>query len=250
MSTRIAGLRSWHARVVKLIAILRDPAYRRASRYGVAASTEHARTPLPHEYATVLDVGANRGQFALLAARRFPQARIVCFEPLDRPRAILERVLADRTRVQVVGTAVAAAASDSRMYVSRADDSSSLLAPSELQLSTFPRTEVVDQVSLRTERLDAIVDRDLLARPSLLKIDVQGGELDVLIGAGDLLDNIDTVLVECSFVELYVGQPLADEIVRFLHRRAFRLASVATPHLDRTGQVVQADLVFARADED
>lgn len=246
MTSRIGGLRLWHARAVKLIAILRHPAYRRALRHGVAASTEHARTPLPHDYATVLDVGANRGQFALVAARRFPRAQIVCFEPLEGPRAILERVFGDRRRVHVVGTAVAAFARDSHMHVSRADDSSSLLAPSELQLSTFPGTDVVDHVSLRTERLDALVDPDLLVRPTLLKVDVQGAELDVLIGAGGLLDSIDTILVECSFVELYAGQAMADDIVRFLHHRGFRLVTVTSPSFGSARQVVQADFVFAR----
>ena len=71
MITRIHG---WHGRAVKLVAILRHPVYRRALRLGVAASTEHTDTPLPYDYATVVDVGANRGQFALLAATRFPRA--------------------------------------------------------------------------------------------------------------------------------------------------------------------------------
>jgi FkbM family methyltransferase len=242
--------RAWHARGVKLAAILRYGPYRRALCLGVAAATEHAHTPLPYDYATVVDVGASRGQFALVARRRFPHALITCVEPLARPRATLERVFTDRTRVRVIGSAVAASAGETRMFVSRADDSSSLLAPTELQLSAFPGTEVAEQISLRTERLDALLGGEPLPRPALLKIDVQGGELDVLSGATGLLDRIDTILVECSFVELYENQPLADEIVRFLDARAFRLASMASPFVDARGQVVQADLVFARADMD
>lgn len=242
------GLASWVARATKLAAILRHQPYRRALRFGVAASTEHWRTPLHYDYATVLDVGANRGQFALLAARRFPRARIVCFEPLAVPRAKLERVFTDRRRVHVVGTALAASAQRSDMFVSRADDSSSLLAPTALQLSTFPGTDVIKQVSLMTERLDVLLDRDSLVRPALLKIDVQGAELDVLIGATGILDEIDSILVECSFVELYDGQPMADDVVGFLLNHDFRLTSIVNPLVDQTGQVVQADLVFARKD--
>jgi FkbM family methyltransferase len=243
-----AWSRAWYARAVKLMAILRHKPYRRALRFGVAASTEHAHTSLPHDYATVLDIGANRGQFALLATRRFPGACMICIEPLEGPRATLERVLPDRTRVRVIGTALAAASRESHMFVSRADDSSSLLAPTEQQLSRFPGTDIVDQVSIRTERLDALISHRDVIRPALLKIDVQGSELEVLVGAGGLLDKIDTILVECSFVELYLGQPLADEVVRFLHTRSFALTSVAAPNLDASGQVVQADLVFVRAE--
>lgn len=246
MSPPAARSRAWFARAVKLIAVLRHPAYRRALRFGVAASTEHARTPLPHDYSTVIDVGANRGQFALLARRRFPRAKIVCIEPLDGPRAKLERVFPDRSRVLVIASAAAESAGEAPMFVSRADDSSSLLAPTDLQLSMFPGTDVIDRIAVRTERLDALLDRTELARPALLKIDVQGGELGVLAGAIGLLDAIDAILVECSFRELYEGQPVADEIVRFVHGYGFALASVSSPFVDCAGQVLQADLVFER----
>lgn len=239
----MTGLLSW---AVKLVAILRHRDYWRALRLGVAASTEHANTPLPFDYATVLDVGANRGQFALLAAHRFPAAQIICFEPLDVPRATLERVFFDDSRVRVVGIALAASARRSQMFVSAADDSSSLLAPTALQLATFPRTNVVQQVSLTTERLDVLLDGEPPVRPALLKIDVQGAELDVLIGAEGILGQIDTILVECSFVELYTGQSMADDIVRFLHDHDFRLTGAVTPHVDAHRRIVQADLVFAR----
>ena len=250
MSIFIARPQAWYARAVKLVAILRYAPYRRALRFGVAASTEHDRTPLPHDYATVIDVGANRGQFALLATRRFPRARIICFEPLAGPRATLERVLTDRKQVRVVPAAVASCASASAMFVSRADDSSSLLAPTELQLTAFPGTDIVEEVNVETQRLDVLLGREEVIRPALLKIDVQGAELDVLVGASKLLGDIDTILVECSFFELYKGQPVADEVVRFLHSRTFALTSVTSPYVDRDGQVLQADFVFAQAERE
>lgn len=243
------NVRTWVARASKLRTILGHQPYRRALRFGVAASTEHMRTPLPLDYRTVLDVGANRGQFALIAAERFPRAEIVCFEPLAGPRAVLERVFQDGATVRVVGTAVAASAKASEMFVSRANDSSSLLRPSDLQLATFPGTDVVETVTFMTERLDVLLNGDELARPILLKIDVQGTELEVLRSAGRLLDEVDTVLVECSFVELYHGQSLADEIIRFLHDRSFRLAGIVNPYIDALGVVAQVDLVFARRTE-
>lgn len=243
---RASSARVWPARAAKLVAILRYPPYRRALRLGVAASTEHARTPLPLDYATVIDVGANRGQFALLAARRFPDAQLVCFEPLEGPRRTLERVLCGRPGVRIAPVALAASAQTSTMFVTRADDSSSLRPPTRLQLATFPGTDVVEKVAVTTERLDAVLDGGTLSRPALLKIDVQGGELDVLTGATGILDEIDTILVECSFVELYRDQPLAGEIVRFLEDRAFGVASVTNLHVDARGRPVQADHVFVR----
>jgi hypothetical protein len=104
----------------------------------------------------------------------------------------------------------------------------------------------VAQLAVRTGRLDVVLGAVDLEPPVLLKIDVQGGELRVLEGASGLLSGIDTVLVECSFAELYEGQPLADAVVRFLLGHGFALHSVGSVSTDRRGRPVQADLVFER----
>jgi len=207
---------------------------------------EHDRTPLGHDYRTVLDVGANRGQFALVASRRFPRALLVCFEPLDGARFKLELAISNHPRLRIVASAVADSAGSADLLVSRADDSSSLLTGTDRLLATFPGTEVVERVSVPTERLDALVGDHELARPALLKIDVQGAELEVLRGATATLEKTDTIIVECSFVELYDGQALADDVIRFLHPRDFRLAAIVSPTLDDAHQILQADLVFER----
>lgn len=233
-------------RASKLHMLLACPAYRRALVHRVAASVEHERTPLGHDYQTVLDVGANRGQFALVAAQRFPRAALVCCEPQDGPRASIVRVLAQHPRLRIVDVALAASAGSRVLHVTRADDSSSLLPTTALQVATFPGTEMVAEVTVATQRLDAVLHRDELVRPVLLKIDVQGTELDVLAGAVGLLDSVDTILIECSFVELYAGQAHADDIISMLHGQGFRLSHLMAPTTDADGRVLQVDLVLER----
>lgn len=235
----------WH-RAVKLRALLAEPRYRRALRHGVAASVEHDRTPLRHDYGTIIDVGANRGQFALVAAQRFPQAALICFEPQAEPRSTLERVMSAHPRLRILDAALAACAGTSVFHITRENDSSSLLRSTALQVSTFPGSQVIDEVTVDTQPLSALLEGDDLERPVLLKIDVQGSELDVLTGATALLDRIDTIVVECSFVELYSGQALADDVIAFLHRHSFRLADLVAPTAAADGRVLQADLVFER----
>ena len=132
------------------------------------------------------------------------------------------------------------------MHIARADDSSSLLASTPLQIATFPGTQVVTEVTVNTARLDAVVDQAELVRPVLLKIDVQGTELEVLRGATGLLDIIDTVLIECSFAELYAGQALADNVICLMYDSGFRLDGMMAPTADSAGNVLQADLIFER----
>jgi hypothetical protein len=125
----------------------------------------------------------------------------------------------------------------------------SLLRIGKGQREQFPGTEEVQAVVVRTARLDERLTEAMLPRPCLLKIDVQGGELLVLQGASGIMHLLDEVLVECSFVELYDGQPLAGDVVAFLRERGFGLAGVSTPAQGHDGEPVQADFQFRRPDE-
>lgn len=240
------SLRRNAARAPKLARILRDPGYRRALRAGVAAAVEHERVDLPADIRTVLDVGANRGQFAIVAAHRWPDAQLICFEPLPAAARVLARVLAALPAAQIRHLALSEGGGEADMHVARADDSSSLLPIGPRQVATFPGTEEVAVLQVRTARLDTDLDPASLVRPVLLKIDVQGGELRVLRGATGVLDRIDVVLVEGSFVELYAGQPLVHELVTFLAEYGFVLTGAGSPTADGSGRVVQLDLVFTR----
>jgi FkbM family methyltransferase len=230
----------------KLLAVIRVAEYRRALLLGVAASTEHQAIPFRHDFLTVLDVGANRGQFALFAAHRFPRAELLSFEPLPGAHRSLRRALRDHPALRVYDVALTARAGSSELGVARDDDSSSLLPPTATQVAAWPASEVVQRSVVRTARLDDELAGQVLRHPILLKIDVQGTELEVLRGADFRLGEIESVLVECSFVEMFVGQALADEVVGFLYGRGFRLASFCSPTWDRDGRCLQADLLFER----
>ncbi|MFX8747328.1 FkbM family methyltransferase, partial [Acinetobacter baumannii] len=85
-----------------------------------------------------------------------------------------------------------------------------------------------------------------LATPALLKIDVQGGELDVLKGAESLLSSFAAIYVECSYVSLYEGQALASDVIAFLAERGFLIAGVFNQHEHWRIGPVQADFLFVR----
>jgi FkbM family methyltransferase len=232
-------------RARKLMLIAATPSYRRALRHGVAASTEHHHDPIPPDIRTVIDVGANRGQFALVARERWPAARLVCFEPLSQPLAVLRRMLGDDHAVEIVEAAVTTAPGMATIHVSRNDDSSSLLPITEYQATTFPGTEEVATMQVPTTSLDRHFHGGF-DRPALLKLDVQGFELEVLRGAASTLSAVDVVLVECSFGEFYSGQATADEVIRFLHEHGFSLSAGTAPSIDRHGVILQVDLIFTR----
>jgi FkbM family methyltransferase len=228
----------------KLVRLLGKPAYRRPLRFGVAASVEHESVPFG-DYRTVIDVGAGRGQFALFALRAFPAARIVSFEPLPSSFATASRAVGGSARVQLRRQAVGAAPATAEIHVTADADSSSLRRPTGEQTRRFPGTGDVDCVEVEVVTLDGVLSES--PRPVLLKLDLQGGELDALRGAENLLAATDAVFVECSFVELYEGQPLADQVICHLRERGFTLGGVYSPHYGEDGVCVQADLLFGRS---
>jgi hypothetical protein len=88
-----------------------------------------------------------------------------------------------------------------------------------------------------------VIPEEIVA-PAMLKLDVQGYELEALRGCEDLLDRFAYVYVECSFVELYVGQALADEIIAWLMERGWYLKGIYNMTYDRKGSSIQADFLF------
>jgi FkbM family methyltransferase len=234
-------------RARKLLRLLADRRYRAGLRYGVAATIEHAGAFAGRDFASVVDVGANRGQFTVFAHCLYPQARIFAFEPLPGPYAVLARIAAGHQRIQTFRAAIGPEATPARIHVMEPDDCSSLLAPTERQSALFPRTRRAGELPVEMAPLHAFLGPGDLPDPALLKLDVQGFELAALAGCAAMLDRFAAIYVECSFVPLYAGQPLADEVLAYLRDQRFRLSGVYNPTQDRSGSAVQADFLCTRA---
>ena len=99
--------------------------------------------------------------------------------------------------------------------------------------------------SIRVTRLSDALPAGVIAALALLKLDVQGFELQALLwGCADVLARFAWVYVECSFMELYAGQALADAVIAWLRERGFVLGWVYRMDYDGEGQAVQADFLF------
>lgn len=229
------------SRIEKAIRIGLGPRYWRAAIYGVAPTVEHDDALGPHHFATVFDVGANKGQFAAYALSRWPDARLICFEPLDEARAKLRRITGGRTEIHAC--ALGSRAQEATLHVASRADSSSLLPLGEAQKAIFDMEEAGEE-AVPVHTLDDCVDAPP-RRPALLKIDVQGYELEVLRGARQTLRSIDAVYVEASYMELYAGQALHDQVVAELADNGFDLAGTFNP-LHHGGRLMQADHLYVR----
>jgi FkbM family methyltransferase len=228
----------------KFARLLIFPAGRRGLRHGVAATVEHWRALGGLDIATVVDIGANKGQFALFATAAFPRATIYSFEPLEEAARRFREVLGEK--VNLFETAIGPRETEALIYISRRADSSSLL-PITKQSDVFPGTDLKEKRIIQVAPLSKHLDPQNIRTPALLKIDVQGYELEVLYACELLLTLFQFVYVELSYIELYGGQALAGEVIRYLAERQFQLLGVYNQSADPDGKPVQADFLFGNA---
>lgn len=173
-------------------------------------------------------------------------AEVVSFEPLPGPAAVFRRVFGSDDAVTLHEAAVGPHAARSTMHISARDDSSSLLPIAPLQEAMFPGTAEVSTTEVVVAPLYALIEAADITAPALMKLDVQGFELEALAGCETLLSHFDWVYCECSFVQLYAGQKLAADVIEWLSARGRRLRGMFNPTYDSEGQAIQADFVFRR----
>jgi len=197
---------------------------------------------------TVLDVGANVGQFASLARAAFPTARIVSFEPLPDCHARLQRRFRNDGRFQAMQIALGSKAETREFQRSSYSPSSSLLQMTDQHRDAFRATAATTPVSVEVRRLDDALDGLSVEDPLLLKLDVQGFELEVLRGAARTLERCSLVLLEASLQKsLYVGEALFADLFGYLGERGFALAGIVGGLRDpRDGRPLQVDALFER----
>jgi FkbM family methyltransferase len=236
------ALASFVRRALKLVHIVGRPALCHAAlRYRVVAGVEHLPLLKRLTPRTLIDIGGNKGQFALAALRASPGLRIEAFEPLAEAADIYEAACPSAAMHRV---ALAESPGARDFFVTDRADSSSLLKPGANQAALF-NVRHASTRSVEVRRLDQCLDLSTLPHPVFMKVDVQGGEMAVLDGCADL-DAVDYLYIELSDVELYDRQPLREQVTARLRERGFEAAGVFNVSRDARGRVIQADYLFTR----
>ena len=163
--------------------------------------------------ATVIDVGAAYGEFTVECHSVFPDADYILVEPLEEYRPFLEAVSSSVPSAQYV--LAAASAEPGELVINVHPDlvgSSVYLEDESSNVNGVPR--MVPAIAL-----DSLANDRGAIPPFLLKIDVQGAELDVLSGGERVLQSAEYVLLEASFFEFFTGGPQFHDVVTFMESR-------------------------------
>ena len=103
-------------------------------------------------------------------------------------------------------------------FITNNDGQSSSVLPLDKHLKHFPTVKIIDDIKVKTITMKTFYEKYNISNNDYdhLCLDVQGAELEVLKGFGDILNNFKSILCEVSFVELYENQPLINDVDIFL----------------------------------
>ncbi len=200
-----------------------------------------------HGIRTVIDVGANIGQYSQKIIEGGFKGHIFSFEPIPSVFEQLETISSTFSQWKCFKVGLGSKEGESYINVSENFESSSILEVARQSLDAEPRTRTTHREKIKIVTLDKFFRAYNLDKEILLKLDVQGYEIEALKGALTILHEVRIIQAELSFVRLYENGPLFHDIVSFLEERGFEIYNIMPAFKDgNTGRLLQVDGIFAR----
>ncbi len=197
--------------------------------------------------ASIFDVGAHKGQTAGRYRAKFPAADIYCFEPFPASIAELQKRHSDDRKIHLVPKAVGYQPGTATFYVNAFDATNSLLRRPTSDRRYYPKSAgPKEAIEVDVVDLAGFVRTNNISTIDVLKLDIQGGELDALRGAEPLFEagSISVVYTEIMFVPHYEGAPLFHEVWSFLSNFGYSLFDIYDLHRATNGQLRYGDAIF------
>jgi FkbM family methyltransferase len=187
----------------------------------------------------IFDVGAYQGEFTRLSLGVWPNARVVAFEVLEPKVEVLRGLRASGVAVDVI-TSLLGSENRGSVPFHEMDTASSVLD------EHFPQQAPVRNHPMHM--LDHIVTQ-YGVQPDLVKLDVQGYELEVLKGAEQTLKGVQVIVAELNLLDIHKGVPLLSEVLAWLDQRgwvAYDICGITRRPFDTA--LWQTDFVFVPRD--
>ena len=194
---------------------------------------------------TIIDIGSNKGQFVLLCFKYFPKAITYSFEPIKELVKKQKNFLHFKKKIFFFNCGIGSKNKDLNFLITKRTDSSSFLTINKL--NNYNNDYFVkEKRNIKIRKLDQILKNKKLKKPILVKIDVQGYELEVLKGAKKILSNIDFLLLEVSKNRMYNKQATEKEITNFLKNKKFKISKSLEWSKIKNTKFMQRDILFKR----
>lgn len=199
------------------------------------------------KFMTIIDIGANEGQFADKIRLLFPNAYIYAFEPLPSVFEKLKDNFKEDKKFTAVNLGLGEQKSVLPLNENEYSPSSSFLNLTDVHTKNFEEAVKTKELNVNVEKLDEVFTAKQIELPLLVKIDVQGFEDKVIRGGINTLQKASVIICELSFVELYKGQALFEDILHLITQMGFKYAgSIEQLRAPETNRILQADGIFIK----
>lgn len=200
------------------------------------------------EVRTIVDGGAYVGSTAVRFSELFPGAVVYAFEPQASTYPQLEATCREHPRITPLPYALGRRSTSGRLQLGALPYTSSVLRRPTGAKRYYPvEAELVGSQAVEIVSLDDWARASKIAELDVLKLDIQGYELEALIGAAEQLrDAVKIVYTEVQFVPLYEGACQFHELATFLDEHDFAIYNLYDLHTAEDGQLIYADAVFIR----
>jgi FkbM family methyltransferase len=172
----------------------------------------------------VLDIGGADGVTAIKFHEEFKNSNILVFEPLKDNIEILKKNISSFNRITLYPIALGSEKKQTHINITKRITSSSIL---NINTSEFKDDYMSSQLvpesieTINIDMIDNLISKD--QHVSIIKLDVQGYELEVLKGAINTLNNTDLIMIELQNHKMYEGAPMYYDLDEFLRNNGFDL---------------------------
>jgi FkbM family methyltransferase len=201
-----------------------------------------------YEIETVIDVGANVGNFGIELRTNGFDGKIISFEPLTTAFSELKEKAEYDDHWEVVNIALGDKNEKTVINIAENSLSSSIQDMLPLHKEAAPESKYIGKEKVEVKKLDSVFGEFCSTEENiLLKIDTQGFEKKVLDGARESLEAIDTIQLEMSLTPLYKNETLFLNMIRYLNNKAYSLVDLEHVFFEKeTGRLLQVDGIFHR----
>lgn len=197
----------------------------------------------------IVDGGAHKGAFVDAVRKLSPGARFVCFEPDPTLAAGLRDRFANDAQVQIIEAALGSAGGTATFNINRSRACNSLASSNGAATGVLGELmTTVERISVQVIALDDALLRARAPACDVLKLDLQGHDLEALYGASHALKSAKVVVVEVWYAPVYSDTVTYLKICDFLEKSGFSIYSLAGLHYSTTDRLLWSDAVFLRAD--
>ena len=192
----------------------------------------------------MFDVGAHKGSFTKEVYSKIKVNKTYIFEPIP---VVFNEILADEflNKFSCHNIALSSFVGNAEFYINENMQTSSLLNFDKSLLSTNNiNKDLKSKIIVKTNTLNNFMKAEQIKEIDLLKIDVQGADLDVLKGLEDNIYNVKTIFTEVSFKKIYENSSTFFEVFDYLNNKGFILVDLYPVYRGVNSELLQSDALF------